>query len=220
MAIVSHDLKNPLSVIQMNLRILKGKLAENSSLIRIQNSTTRMTSLIQDILDFSKLRAGPISFDKKPCSLADILKDFNETWNPLVAAKKLKLSTNFPKEMPTIYCNPERVFRVFSNLIGNAIKFTPENGAIQVSAEKKGQEVIFSIRDTGPGISEQELPHLFEPYWQVKKSSSVGGVGLGLSIAKGIVEGHGGKIWVASQVGVGSTFYFSLPLAKEDQKAA
>jgi chemotaxis family two-component system sensor kinase Cph1 len=104
----------------------------------------------------------------------------------------------------------ERIFQVLSNLVGNAIKFTPDGGKIELALQLVGSDLIFSVRDTGPGISKVQLPHVFDRYWQAKENYRAGS-GLGLNIAKGIVESHNGKIWVESEAGRGSVFFFSLP---------
>ena len=110
-----------------------------------------------------------------------------------------------------IHCDRDRVLQILSNLVGNAIKFTPEGGSIFIDARVIGHEAQFSVRDTGQGISEAEIPRIFDRFWQAQ-SKNHAGIGLGLSIVKGLVEAHGGRAWVESTLGVGTTFFFTLPL--------
>ncbi len=116
-------------------------------------------------------------------------------------------------------CDHQQVLRVFSNLLGNAIKFTPEHGLIRLLAKDQGSTILFSVSDTGPGIAEHHMPYVFDRFWQAKKSADTG-AGLGLMITKGIVEAHGGKIWVESEFGKGATFYFTLPKFAQKSIAA
>jgi signal transduction histidine kinase len=131
-----------------------------------------------------------------------------EVLEPLAAAKSMKLVADVVPDL-AIRCDHDRVIQLFSNLVGNSIKFTPDGGTITVRAVPDGDVVRFSVVDTGPGISAEELPHVFDRYYQAQRRNR-DGIGLGLSIAKGIVEAHGGRIWVESEEGKGSTFSFTL----------
>ena len=132
---------------------------------------------------------------------------------PVAAAGALRVSRLVPAELPAVLCDADRTLQVLSNLLGNAAKFTRRGGEIRVCATAGEGHVRFGVSDTGPGIGEADLARLFEPYWQVKPTASPG-VGLGLYIAKGIVEALGGRIWVESKVGEGTTFFFTLPEAR------
>jgi signal transduction histidine kinase len=130
----------------------------------------------------------------------------------MAAQKMLRLECALPDGAFEVDCDRDRVLQVLGNLIGNAIKFTPEGGTIKVRAEQRGAaEALFSVADTGPGIASDELPHVFDRYWQAKKKARCG-TGLGLSISKGIVEAHDGRIWVESAPGQGATFFFTIPV--------
>ena len=131
---------------------------------------------------------------------------------PLAAPKDLKLDGMASAGL-RVRCDHERVLQIVSNLVGNAIKFTPEGGSIGIEARSVGDEGWFSVRDTGQGIPEDELPHVFDRFWQGRRKSHAG-IGLGLSIVKGLVEAHGGRLWVESKVGAGTTFFFTLSLAE------
>ena len=121
--------------------------------------------------------------------------------------------------MPTVLCDRERILQVLGNLVGNAIKFTPNGGTITVHAEPAEGHVLVSVADTGPGIPDEYVPHIFERYWKGKREGR-SGTGLGLYIAKGIVDAHGGRIWLESKVGVGSTFFFTIPIGAREQVTA
>jgi two-component system, chemotaxis family, sensor kinase Cph1 len=221
-AVVSHDLKNPLSAIQMQATLIlrataaseEGPLRRvHTSVERIHRSTERMTTLIQDLLDLAKIEAGRFIVDAKPESIESIVEESIELLHPLAEQKHIALTTSVEAPGAHVKADRDRIFQVLSNLIGNALKFTPEGGSVHLAVEQVEECVRFSVRDSGPGISAAQLPHLFNRYWQARKRAREG-TGLGLFIAKGIVEAHGGTLWVESQEGVGSTFSFKLPLAR------
>jgi len=224
MAIVAHDLKNPLTSIQLNTSLLlrTKSAAENSHLIKkltenIQNSTYRMNSLISDILDFGKITSGHLVLEQKLGKIAPLIQETIEMLKPMAKQKHIEIYTRFSNiDQIQCYFDHERISQTVSNLIGNAIKFTPSGGSIEVGVKSEDNHLLCSITDTGCGIAPQYLHKIFDWHWhesQNKKSSS----GLGLSIAKGIIEAHGGKIWVKSLVEKGSTFYFTLPFYSTTQ---
>lgn len=221
LSIVSHDLRNPLGVILMSAMILIRNSAaagykpqEVHQLEAIRRSAERMNHLIQDLLDVAKIESGHLPIERRPHEPAGLIKDAIESLKPLAERKSLKLMTDQIAELPPVWADRDRVFQVFSNLIGNAIKFTPESGDIRVSVGRGENCAVFSVRDSGPGISPENLPHIFDRFWQAKHAAKLG-TGLGLSIAKGIVEAHGGTIRAESQVGQGTTFVFTLPFGEE-----
>ena len=140
---------------------------------------------------------------------ARMVKDSVELLAPLASGRGLALTSDLPPPDVRTFCDRERILQVLSNLIGNALKFTAEGGSIRVSARERQREVTFAITDTGCGIAGDQLPHIFDRYWQAKSARD--GIGLGLSIAKGIVEAHGGRIWVETKIEQGTTFFFTLP---------
>lgn len=216
LAIVSHDLRNPLNTIGAGASLLlELPLTEEErteQLRIIKRSVERMDHLIQDLLDVAMIEAGRLSLERKELAAEVLVKEACESFRQPAAEKAQSLECEVPEELPPLFVDHQRALQVLNNLIGNAIKFTPEGGRITVRAEPVAAEVLFSVTDTGPGIPPEELPLLFERFWQAKKVK--GGAGLGLAIAKGIVEAHGGRIWVESKLGVGSTFYFTLPVAR------
>jgi signal transduction histidine kinase len=219
LAIVSHDLRNPLGVIVTSASVLQrtplegneGERVHTSAQI-ILRSADRMNRLIADLLDLAQIQAGQLAVEQKPQDVEELLREGLEMLRPLAARKDLKLDAMTSGNLP-VQCDRERVLQILSNLVGNAIKFTPDGGSIFIEAQATGREARFSVRDTGEGISEEELPRIFDRFWQAQKTNRTG-IGLGLSIAKGLVEAHGGHLWVESKLGVGTTFFFTLPLGE------
>ena len=211
--IVSHDLRNPLSAISMTASLLldvptpPDKQAEH--LRRIQRAGERMNRLIQDLLDVAKLEAGRVAIDARSIEVAPLIKEASELLAPLTATKSIRFEATAAERLPTIAADAGRVLQVISNLVGNAVKFTPVGGRIVLRADAEPGGVRFSVRDTGPGIPQEQLPQIFGRFWQANPADRRG-IGLGLTIAKGIVEAHGGQIWVDSPPGDGTTFSFSL----------
>jgi PAS domain S-box-containing protein len=215
LALVSHDLKNPLSVILMTVASLVKKLEAASSqhardqLQTIWRSAERMNHLIGDLLDSASVDAGKLAVEPEPTAVALLVEEAIDAMRPLAAAKALLLESDVPGDVPRVWADPSRLQQVLGNLLGNAVKFTPRGGRIRVGAVAVGDRVQFAVEDTGPGIAEKELPHLFDRFWQSRRTARLGS-GLGLSIVKGIVLAHGGKVWVKSSLGAGSTFFFTL----------
>jgi signal transduction histidine kinase len=216
LAIVSHDLRNPLASIVAAAALI-GQTAEDTAGVRrrsavIQRSAARMTSLIGDLLDVSRIEAGGLALERAPHAVDALFAEAMEHQRALADERGVRLRAELTPGLPRVDCDRDRVLRVFANLLGNALKFTPAGGAIVVRAALDGAAVRVSIADTGRGIAAEHLPHLFDRYWQAR-SDNHGGAGLGLAIVKGLVEAHGGRLWVESVPDVGSTFYFTLPLA-------
>ena len=179
----------------------------------IQRRVDDMIRLIQDLLDISSIEAGQLRLAKSRQTVIPIVKKVLETFESQAKQKTVTLDSELPPEDNLeIDADPDRIRQVLTNLIGNALKFTETGGYVNVRVFSNHGEVYFSIADSGPGIPPEDLTHVFDRFWRADRSSRLG-TGLGLSIAKGVVETHGGRIWVESQLGVGSTFYFTLPLA-------
>jgi signal transduction histidine kinase len=177
----------------------------------ILHRADEMARLIQDLLDVSSIEAGRLRLDKSTQALGPLLKLVLEDLQEQAEQKAIQLGSWLPTDNLDVDCDPVRIQQVLTNLIRNAIKFTKPGGSIQVRVEPLAGEACFSVTDTGVGIPNAALPHIFDRFTRVSKRSRQGS-GLGLSIAKGIVEAHGGRIWVESHEGVGSTFSFTLPL--------
>ena len=214
LAIVSHDLRNPLNTILMGTRVLLDLGLEEQHVRQLQvvkRSADRMNRLIQDLLDVVRLEAGQsLPLEVQPVEVAPLLAEACEAFQEQAATKLVHLGCGRAEKGLVVSADRDRVLQVLSNLIGNALKFTPEGGRITVSSRREESEVVLSVEDTGPGIPPENLARVFELYWQAKQTARLG-AGLGLTISKGIVEAHGGRIWVKSRPGLGSTFSFSLP---------
>jgi signal transduction histidine kinase len=219
-AVVSHDLKNPLATIQMAVSFLKEEIVpddeahglERKQLDVIQRSANRMYGLIHDLLDTAAIEAGHVQLTRSVTTAYELVIDAIELLRPLAGAKRIELLANVPPGLPPVMADADRVLQVFSNIAGNAIKFTPPGGRVEFGVTDVGLALAFSIVDDGPGIAPSDLQHLFERYWQAQKTKSIGS-GLGLPIAKRLIEAHGGEIHVASEVGQGTQFTFTLPIA-------
>ncbi len=213
LGVVSHDLRNPLSVVLLGLDELKDELAQSGTLRAMELAGRRMRSLIEDLLSLAQLEAGTYRLDKMEVGSDELLREALELFQPLAAAKPVELVAPSQLTSHRLYCDRERILQVFSNLVGNAIKFTPARGHVSLDVGVVGDEVVFTVADDGPGIPGEALPRVFDRFWQATQPPHVHrqGAGLGLSIVKGIVEAHGGRVWVDSQLGAGSRFSFSVP---------
>ena len=219
LAVVAHDLRNPLSTILMSALVLQEPLAPNNPGVspkkfgeRIHRAASRMEALINDLLDLAAIEAGHLAVAIEPHQALTLVTDAVDMMLPLASAKGLQLSVRIECEDLLLSCDRGRVLQVFSNLIGNAVKFTPAGERVTVLCAIEDGGFRFTVEDTGPGIPADLLPHIFDRYWQAG-STDRRGIGLGLSIAAGIVAIHGGRVWVESQVGSGSSFHFTLPRA-------
>ena len=219
LAVVSHDLRGPLSAVLLHAEVMlrltgagdKSADALHGNAERIRRSAAHMKALTDDLLDLASIEAHRFTLRLRSVESRELVEDALLAASPLAEAKRITLAVELI-DVPRLEADPERIFRVLSNLLGNAIKFTPEGGAVTIRAERRGDDLSIAVADTGPGIAADQLPHVFERYWKVQ-STSQPGAGLGLYIASGIVEAHGGKLWAESSAG-GATFTFILPLAR------
>ena len=217
LGVVSHDLRNPLTSIvlaadQIATEPREDRRKKLAGVIR--RSAERALRLIEDLLDVARMRAGQIAVLHTALPARDLLIDAFELHHALAEEKRLHLELGCDRDLPQVCGDRDRLLQVLSNVIGNAIKFTPAGGRIVVSATRAGPVVRFAVQDTGPGVAAEAMPRLFDAFWQVS-STGRSGAGLGLAIAKGIVEAHGGQIWVESDGRHGSTFVFTLPVECE-----
>jgi signal transduction histidine kinase len=185
----------------------------------IEHITGRMEHLIGSMLDAATIEAGRFTISKATFSVDQIVHEALEMFENLAASKRIHLERVAGEAGLVIDADRERALQVISNLVGNALKFTPQGGHVTVSAEHHGDLVLFSVSDTGCGIASQDIPRVFDRYWK-QETRGQKGTGLGLFIAKGIVDAHGGRIWVESEPGHGATFRFSLPAAESARAAA
>jgi len=219
LAVVSHDLRNPLLVVLLEAGLLSDRLPETGDLhVRtmresvdaIERSTTRMNALIEDLLDLASIEEKSFRLIIQTVESRDLLEDAVADAQPLAAAKRISFVVHLD-DLPKIEADPRRISQVFSNLLGNAIKFTPDGGTVTLCARRRDGALSVTIADTGRGIAPEDLAHIFDRYWRPKRSKGGEGTGLGLYIARGIVEAHGGRVWAESSP-QGATFVFTLPL--------
>ena len=211
---VSHDLRNPLSTIVMSAQLLQASppgADRTKPLEMILRSAHRMNRIIADLLDIASIESGRMTVDLRRHAVAPLVREAVEIHRLFAETKAIRLEGAVTTEGMAVECDPGRVLQVLGNLIGNAIKFTPEGGVVTVRAERRDTEALFSVEDSGPGVPADEVPDIFDRFWQAKKTARLG-TGLGLSIAKGLVEAHRGRIWVESTPGKGATFFVAIPL--------
>jgi signal transduction histidine kinase len=218
LAVVSHDLRNPLWTIRMCVSVLERTASgldpdARKQLEVLLRSTGRMERRIRDLLDMANIEAGRLSVSLAPVDADALVAEAAEQHAPLVSEARRDLVVRAAAGGARVSCDRERILQVFENLVGNALKFTPQGGRITVGCERVADGVRFVVSDDGPGIAPDDLPHLFQPYWKGRSSAGKGGTGLGLYICKGIVGAHGGSIEVRSTEGAGTTFSFRLPFA-------
>jgi signal transduction histidine kinase len=211
--IVSHDLRNPLHTISMCASLLlelpMPPEKQDVHLQRIKRAGERMNRLVQDLLDVAKLEAGRVAISTRPIDVAPMVREAHDMLSSLAAEKGVRLDVVVADGLQPVVADEGRVLQVISNLVGNAVKFTAAGGTITIRADDAPGGVRFSVSDTGVGMTPEQLSKLFGRFWQANPADRRG-IGLGLSIAKGIVEAHGGRIWVESQPGAGTTFHFTL----------
>ncbi len=217
LGIVAHDLRNPLNTILMQASALQRQGAEPERRSQrpreiIRRAATRMNRLIQDLLDVARMEAGQLTIAPARLAADELIVEAVELQRPLAASSSLELRLELQGDLAEVWGDRDRLLQVFENLIGNAIKFTDADGRITVGAVASDREVVFSVADTGCGIAPESVPRIFDRFWQAAGGGRLG-AGLGLPITKGIVEAHGGRIWVESTPGRGSTFFFSIPKA-------
>jgi CheY-like chemotaxis protein/anti-sigma regulatory factor (Ser/Thr protein kinase) len=217
LSVVAHDLRNPLGVISIAANTLLQRLPGPSSrrpVERIIRSAQRADRMVRDLLAISAIETGQLSLDAKPTGTADLIFAAVESQQNVAAEASIIVGTDLSPELPPIQADEERLLEVLENLIGNALKFTGQRGTITVGASRKDDKVAIWVKDSGAGIAPEQMPHIFDRFWQAKKKERRG-MGLGLSISKAIVEAHGGQIWAESTLGLGTTVFFTVPPAPE-----
>ena len=219
-ATVSHDLRSPLSIIEGYIDLLKDAGPLNTEQLdfvaSIKAATRRMTRLVTDLLDLGKIEAG-LGMEMRPCALANIINQVVIGLREWAERKGVELRVELPENMPRVRGDSTRLGQVLTNLLDNALKYTPGGGRVTIQAMVEDDSVTVCVKDTGIGIEREHLPHIFEKFYRVGRGEmrDVAGTGLGLAIARSIIEVHGGRIWAESEPGVGSTFRFALPVLEE-----
>ena len=217
-SIVSHDLRNPLMAILGSADLLleltdeHGHETERTQLATLKHAADSMNRLIRDLLDVTRLESGPLPVQQSTLDLLDVVDDVVDMFQIVVRARRMTLTREGPQQRPIVVGDRDRLAQALSNLVANAVKFTPDGGQIKISIDVRADAVYASVRDTGPGIPPEQIPHLFDRFWQASRSDTRG-LGLGLSIVKAIVEAHGGSVQVESVLNQGSSFCLRLPRA-------
>ncbi len=222
---VSHELRTPLSTIKEGIALIfdgaLGSIQEGQKdmLARVKNNIDRLARLINDLLDMSQIEAGKLELQKSSVSITAIVEEVLSSFQNQVEKKQIQLKPRMKKDASPLYIDPDRIRQVLTNLIANSIKFTPAHGCIELGIKDTGREVKISVKDTGIGIARENIAGLFDRFAQFNRVYGPGerGTGLGLAISKEIVEMHGGKICVESEIGKGSTFTLSLPRLTQDE---
>jgi two-component system sensor histidine kinase GlrK len=217
---MSHELRTPLTSIKEGISLLRdgagGAIPEKQKrlLAILSEESRRLIDLVNSLLDLSKMEAGMLTYVFKPESLTPLIERAATEMVPLVEARKITFKTESDENLPMIKIDRERILQVLRNLIGNAIKFTPEGGRVRVAARRMNRGVEVSVSDTGPGIRKESLTTIFEKFQQApfKTSDKYKGTGLGLAIVKHVITAHGGRVWAVSNPGQGSSFIFVLPV--------
>ena len=218
LAIVSHDLRNPVNAIVMLTGAVLGRepgderpLMEREDVEAIRGAARQADGLIQDLQDVSRIANARLWVERRPVLLSELVKESADMFEPVMKDAVLRFVRHIDDHLPPVQADRQRLQQVLSNLLGNAVRFTPHGGEIVLTADRHDDTVRIGVRDTGPGVSADDIPRLFERHWQAPRLLRAGS-GLGLFIAKGIVEAHGGEIGVDSEMGKGSEFWFTVPL--------
>jgi two-component system phosphate regulon sensor histidine kinase PhoR len=215
---ISHELRTPLAALKALVDTLRDGALEDPPaaerfLNRMETEVDALTQMVQELLELSRIESGRAPLHMSSVPVPDVVLPPVERLRPQAERAGLTLTVSLPPDLPPLLADAERIQQVVTNLVHNAVKFTPPGGQVTVSAERAGDEVVIKVHDTGVGITADDLPRIFERFYKADRARSGGGTGLGLAIARHIVQAHGGRIWVESVEGQGSTFSFSLPLA-------
>lgn len=223
-AVVSHDLRNPLGNIVMAAKMVHSDLQKSpptgaeATLRRvgmIMRAADTMTALINNLLDMSRIDAGALSLDRAPHELETLVSDAVLAQSPTAEARGIRLETKVDVRAARVQVDRDRMMQALTNLLSNAIKFSPDGASVEVRASLAAERGFaqVTVRDHGPGIAAENAQRVFDRFWQAKETAKLG-TGLGLPIVKGIVEAHGGRVWLESQLGQGSSFAFTIPLSE------
>lgn len=218
-SVISHELKTPVALIKGYAATLRREDVEwdeetiREGLAIIEEEADRLTTLIDNLLDASRIQAGGLKLQFEEVHLPELIQDLAERFQAQTKAHTLVVDV--PEDLPPVWADPERVRQILSNLVSNAIKYSPHGGTIRIGAWHEEDHVTVYVADQGIGIPEEEVPHIFDRFYRVDSSlrRRTQGAGLGLYLAKALVEAHGGRIWVHSKPGKGATFFFTLPIA-------
>ena len=214
---VSHELRTPLTSLKALTETLQGAVDQDPQAAKrflqmMDVEIDKLSQMVLELLELSRIESGRVELNKKSIPVSDLIRPAVERMRLQAERSGLKLGMEIADNLPLIHVDDERIEQVLVNLIHNAIKFTPAGGAVSVSANQKGNEILITVTDTGIGIPEKDLPHIFERFYKVDPARATGGTGLGLAIARHLVEAHQGRIWAESKEGEGARFIIALPL--------
>ena len=216
---IAHELRTPLTLVQGNLEALMDGVYDLTpdNIALVHRHSLVLSRLVVDLRDLALAEAGQLRLERLPMALTDVINQVSDGLEAQAREKGVTLAVEAPEALPSVGADEQRIAQVLFNLMSNALRHTPDGGSITTTAELRDECVVVSVRDTGAGIASEDLPHVFERLYRADRSRAraTGGSGLGLTIARQIVEAHGGQIWAWSWLGAGSTFSFSLPLAVE-----
>jgi signal transduction histidine kinase len=215
---VSHDLRTPLTSIRAILEALGDGVVDEPETVRrylqtAQRDIRALSRLIDDLFEISQMDAGGLKLDCQMNALSDLISDTIESFSELARRQQVILSGSADAGVDPVFIDGQRIGQVLANLVSNALRYTPTGGEVSICARRVGDEVEVQVRDSGEGISAEDLPRVFERFYRGDKSRnrSTGGTGLGLAIARGIIDAHGGRIWVESEPSKGTCFTFVVP---------
>jgi CheY-like chemotaxis protein len=213
LSVVAHDLRNPLNIVSLAANTLLPQLTDAAArriLERILRSARRADQMLSDLLTTGAIETGQFTIDPAPVDAAELILGALESQYSLATSASVIVAADVSPGLPPLLADEKRLVDVLENLVGNAVKFTAPGGSITIGANNQGSEILLWVKDTGTGIAPEQLPHIFDRFWQAEKKERRG-IGLGLSICKAIVEAHGGQIWAESTIGVGTTMFFTIP---------
>lgn len=212
LGVVSHDLRSPLTTIALSAQLIPGGSADeqNEHVQTIVSATRRMERLIHDLLDVTKAEQGKLSIRRDTVDPAAVARDVVASHEPIAASQRIDFKATVAGDLPHVRGDADRLAQALTNLLGNAFKFSPAGGVVNLSVTERDGKVYFEVSDSGPGVAPADLPHLFEPFWQAKKTAHLG-AGLGLKITRAIVDAHDGSIEVTNLAGRGACFRVEIP---------
>ena len=217
---VSHELKTPISALRAHIEnLLDGVEDPDPQVLQVMlQQSERLSRLVDQLLDLSRLESGDVPMERQVLPLPPLVDRVVSEIDVAQPGRRVQVRADLPEELPAVWGDPERVHQVLFNLLDNAVRFAPEGGEVVVSASRHNGSCTVAVRDDGPGIAAEHLPRLFERFYRVDtaRSRNDGGTGIGLAIARSVVEAHGGRIWAESDPGAGSVFSFELPVAPAD----
>ena len=217
---VAHELRTPLSVLRGNLESMQEGIIEptQETIVSLHDEVIRLSRIVQDLLNLGKMESGGFPLRLQPTRLEEVITRVASVFAAETDTRGIRLETNIQGALPQIQADPDRIAQVLVNLLANAVHHTPDGGKISVSASCGDKDIVVSVTDSGPGIPEEDVPHVFDRFYRTDRARdrATGGTGLGLAITKGIINAHKGFIWVESRAGLGATFAFSLPISAPD----